>query len=220
MRSSREELKKYFKNGCVPTEANFADLIDSMAHRDELSANDSCTPSPTPMPTPTPAPSPGTPAPAPAPAASDFSLMAKGWSAAAGRIGIYDHSMAEVKNMKPAAQIASGVAADGAWHPILRGLNDSYAFEIVACASGSSRSANHAVTHALALMSFGGSGNSIRQTCTTGTWWAFFFPRICFKWQKKKGSTLSDLCIRTRSDYGLDDQGVPVRLFYHITRLW
>lgn len=32
IRQNREELKKYFKKGCVPTEEQFAGLIDSMAN--------------------------------------------------------------------------------------------------------------------------------------------------------------------------------------------
>lgn len=205
--ATRKQLKAYFKNGRIPDETNFAQLIDAMVHKDD--PRPACPPPPSPPP-----PSPPEVLPA------------------GLRLGRFDPAGKAARRLLHAHELVSGCSApaDGAWHPVITGLNDCYAFEIVACASGLVSSGWHAVTHAIALTSFARRA-SVNQSFSAGPlerrWWqrllAFLLRRreknrVQFAWHLD-GATLS-LMVRTNCDFGPDEQGLPARIEYHVTRLW
>jgi hypothetical protein len=191
---TRSELKAFFKNGCMPDETHFASLIDAFVHRAD--------PPPAPVSTP--------------PAAQPPAPRPTGWQRMAGRIGAYDPDLGPQQIECAVNLTGAGVLADGNWHVIVRGLYDCYAFELVASASGRVNSCNHAVTHAIVLTSFSGDAGSIRQTASYKGW--DFRRKIRLKWVKRDGAY--DLCIGTGTGFGKDDQGHPVMIQYHLTRLW
>jgi hypothetical protein len=108
------------------------------------------------------------------------------------------------------------VPADGRLHPVLLGLRDCYGFELVASASGLVNSNNHALTHAIVLISFSGDPGGILQTATCKGW--NFLRKIRVRWVARAGAY--DLCLGTRIGLGRDEQGQPVRIQYHLTRIW
>lgn len=193
---TRTELKAFFKNGRMPDEHNFADLIDSMLHRDDVPAT-------------------GPPAPAPAPPAPS-PLPPSGWSRARGRLGSYQPSRGPDQMACAASLVHDSVPADGAWHVLMPAMSDCYGFEIVASASGRVGSHNHAVSRAVVLISFGVSQGAIVQTATYCGW--DFRRKIRLKWVRRGDAF--DLCIGTGTSFGKDDQGVPVQIQYHVTRIW
>jgi len=116
---SRAQLKELFKNGKQPVEGDFADLIDAFVHQDDIpELFDLRQPE---QPPPQPQPQPHIP---------------NGWQGAGGRIGLYDTLRGPEQLPRAQSLVRAQVPADGRWHTILSGLNDCYAFEIVASASG------------------------------------------------------------------------------------
>jgi hypothetical protein len=204
---SRDKLKSRFKNGLLPDEKDFACLIDSLVHRDDLA------PAPPPPPVPEPAPAP----------VDDGMPVGM-------RIGTFSPKGKYATKLLPSSALQPDcrAPADGNWYPVLSELNDCYAFEIVACASGLVSSGWHAVTHAIALTSFSQRA-SVRQSFSSGPetkpWW--LFPclrrrrrgnRVEFKWYRA-GGTVS-LLVRSNADFGKDQDGAQVMIDYHMTRLW
>lgn len=203
----RRRLKNFFVNGAVPDEAAFAEVIDLMALRSEV-------PPPAPPVPPLP-PVPADPRPGPQ-------------DALVGRFDpAFTPPLAEIdsKALRPRCW----APADGAWHPVLQGLQHCHAFEIVGCASGQPSTGWHAVTHALALTSMNGRA-SLRQTFSAGApgsrrWW---LPRCLRRYDREHRIELRwsrvgqghDLYIRTTCNFGLTEDGQQVRAEYHITRLW
>lgn len=101
------------------------------------------------------------------------------------------------------------VPADGRWHPILSGLDNCHAYEIMA-RTGKRNSGRFAIMHAIAVSAFGGSRCSIRRTSAH---YGFFWNRLRLRW--KGGTHNYDLQLRTNSNYGPD-----VEIYYRIMRLW
>jgi hypothetical protein len=190
---TRSELKKLFQNGAMPTENHFASLIDAMVHRADAA----------------PAAAPVRPAPAaPKPAS--------GWARSSGRIGSYDPSQGPEQIERAVELAMASVPADGKLHPILRSIRDCYGFELVASASGLVNSSNHALTHAIVLISFRGRADGILQTASYHGW--NFMRKIRVKWVARGDAY--DLCIGTGMRFGQDEQGRPVRIQYHLGRIW
>jgi hypothetical protein len=247
---SRAELKAYFTNGSLPEQSAFAALIDSFVHRNDvweraasgnggtnggathkvtslnrswyvyvdsqnnlvvsesdavrlrMNANDRVDIG-------------GPDAP--------FALQVNGWAGIGMRVGTYSPAD-DARKEYPSAGLANlKVPADGQWHPIITGLSRCHAFEIVAGASGASASQFHSVTHAIAVTGNSGGRKSIRQAYSYDGW--LWRRRIKFKWQVNGGSWFKKgadytLCVRTGCDFGKGDDGKPVMVRYHITRLW
>jgi hypothetical protein len=247
---SRTELKAFFSNGRLPDQSAFAYLIDSFVHRNDvwekpasgnggsnggsshkitalnrswyvyvdsqnnlvvsesdavrlrLNANDR-----------TDIGGPDAP----------FALQVNGWTGIGMRIGTYSPADDNRKEYPSSALVRLQVPADGQWHPIITGLSRCHAFEVVASASGTNASRFHAVTHAIAVSGNAGGRKSIRQAYSYDGW--FWRRRIDFKWQSngggwfKKGADYT-LCVRTGCNFGKGDDGKPVMVRYHITRLW
>ena len=104
--------------------------------------------------------------------------------------------------------------ADGTWRPIISRLNSPSAFEVVARVDGGSGRGKYAVTHAIALGTFGGGKNTIRQT---RSYYGLFWNRIDLRW--KSEDHFYSLEIRTYQHYGLKPDGTAYRIRYHISSL-
>lgn len=198
--SPKDELKAQFKNGSMPNESNFSALIDAIFKADVLSFPAVISP---PVPE--------------LPQTSNLVNLAPGWCGASAHVDQYQGSDSQ-KQIQSAMNLAMGsVPADGRSHPIMTGLYDCYGFEIVASASGVVTSKHrHAVTHAIVLLSFNGNADDIRQTCSCRSW--DIRHKIKLRW--KKSAAKYDLCIGTGIDFGLDSEGKPVAIQFHITRVW
>ncbi|WP_020570424.1 hypothetical protein [Neolewinella persica] len=109
------------------------------------------------------------------------------------------------------------VPGDGEWHSILSNLNGVNAFEVVARIDGPKGRGKYAMTHAIALSTFGGKGSRSRIT-KTRAYYGWFWNRIELKWA---GNTEDySLKVRTRRHYGLADEGKISQIKFHITNLW
>lgn len=133
--------------------------------------------------------------------APQMPLHVDGFSGSQGRIGV----------------LAIGkVPADGKWHAILSDLSEPQALEVVAKAKGAKGRGKYALTHAIALATYGhSSNNKIKQTCTYFGW---FWNKIKLRW---KGDAQSyRLEIKSVGHYGLTTEEEPYPIRYHITSLW
>lgn len=195
---TRADLKRYFANGSVPSQTEFADLIDSLAHVDEL-----------------PAPAPPHP---PAPVSRDTDPPGL-------RIGRFDPQAPHARRLLRTDELVQGCSqpADGRWYEVVGELTDCYAFDIVACASAMPGTGWHGVTHAVALCAVG-KRTALRQSHTGARlgwgWlaWLLRVPRVEFAWHAAgRGVALR---VRSSRCFGQDEQGRQVMIDYHLTRLW
>jgi hypothetical protein len=110
------------------------------------------------------------------------------------------------------------VPGDAKWHDILEELDGVNAFEIMAQISGKKGSGRYAIAHAIALATFGGylSKWSIRKTAAN---YGGFLNRLQFRWTGSVNNYA--LQVRTRRHYGLNDQNAePYQIKFHVTKLW
>ena len=101
------------------------------------------------------------------------------------------------------------VKADGVWYPILSGLKNGQAFEIVA-RTGKTGTGKFAIMHATALSVFGRKGGKIRKT---NAYYGFCWNKLNLRWTGD--SKNYNLELKTNSNYG---DGVMI--YYTVTRLW
>lgn len=110
------------------------------------------------------------------------------------------------------------VPGDAKWHNILSDLDGVNAFEIMAQISGKKGGGRYAIAHAIALATFGGylSRWSIRKTAAN---YGGFLNQIQFRW---KGTVNNyALQVRTRRHYGLNDQNAePYQIKFNASQLW
>ena len=125
-----------------------------------------------------------------------FKADVDGFVGMKGRIGTYP-------------TITSTVDADGKWHPIITGLRNAQAFEVVA-RTGKKGTGKLAIMHAIALNIAGSKGGKIRRT---NAYFGFFWNRLKLRWTGDfKGYNLE---LKSCSNYG---EGV--KIFFTITQLW
>jgi hypothetical protein len=125
-----------------------------------------------------------------------YKLDVKGWVGMEGRMGTYGSGPGKVP-------------ADGQWHPIITGLDNCQAFEIVARA-GKKGTGKFAIMHAIALSAYGRSSSKIRKT---GAHYGFFWNKLNLRW---RGTTHNyALELRTNRNFG---EGIQI--VYTITKLW
>lgn len=125
-----------------------------------------------------------------------FKLDVKGFVGMEGRMGTYPSG-------------PGYVPANGKWHPIITGLDNCQAFEVVA-RTGKINSGKFAILHAIALSAYGKTRGRIRKTCA---YYGFFWNKLNLKW---KGDTHNySLMLRSNSNYG---EGINI--YYSLTRLW
>lgn len=119
-----------------------------------------------------------------------------GFVASRGRIGTYP-------------TITSTVNADGRWHPIITGLRNAQAFEVMA-RTGKKGTGKLAIMHAIALNVAGKKGGKIRRT---NAYFGFFWNKLKLRWTGDyKGYSLE---LKSNSNYGDD-----VKIYFTITQLW
>lgn len=169
MTTSRQDLKSYFRDGEVPSGANFSSLIDSMVHVDQFeswrktgeidlangqwriyvdSANRLVADPDNPT--------------------KDRPTLALwhegGWAGMPGRVGTYDHEReTALAKDRPGLQVPLSVQADGKWRPIIGDLEGCHAFELVARVASPKDSGPQGITHAVALASASGAEISVHQ---------------------------------------------------------
>ena len=110
------------------------------------------------------------------------------------------------------------VPGDAKWHDIIAELDEIHAFEIMAQISGKKGSGRYAIAHAIALATFGGylSKWSIRKTAAN---YGGFLNQLQFRWTGSVNNYA--LQVRTRRHYGLNDQNAePYQIKFHVTQLW
>lgn len=105
---------------------------------------------------------------------------------------------------------ASGeVPGDGNWHTIIPTLSACHAFEVIAKVSKKGRGM-HAMTHAIAIATFGNGSNKI---CKTRAYYGSFRNKLDMRWH---GDTFNyALQIKTQRDYGEESM-----IKYYVTNLW
>ena len=132
-----------------------------------------------------------------------FDLEVNGSLGAKRRIGTYAIGM---------------VDADGEWHKILTGLDKLQAFEVMAVAKGPPGDGKYAMTHALAISTYGKSKNKIRQIKAHFGRFVWHRYKIELRWS----GDIHDynLEIRTRRHFGADTTHGMSKIKYHITSLW
>lgn len=232
--TSREGLKKNFEKGSIPTQQDFEDLIDSMFHKQDdglisqdyglrLSPKGSSSKLVTFFnnlndfkPTwsieqyPKNSPEFGL-------NISDRHGESKLFIQANGNIGIGTTNPQEKLTVNGSISMhgrrgtyASGeVPGDGNWHNITPPLNACHAFEVMAKIGKPGRGL-YAMTHAIALSTFGHSSNKINKT---KAYYGSFRNKIDLRWA---GETFNYvLQIRTQRAYGEDSM-----IKYYVTNLW
>lgn len=232
--NDREQLKKYFKSGMLPSENHFAILIDSMFNKvdDGISKNevDGLMIFPT---------------------GDEQKLISfydyikekkaswvivnqsgetqgliikeekNQWPTLffqkGGNIGLgtlFPRQKLEVDGMV-AAKGRQGtfkegkVPADGKWHDIVENLTGCQAFEVMAYA-GRKHKGKYALMHATAISTFGKSKSKITKTCA---YYGFWWNSLTCRWS---GETFNyRLQVKTRSNYGPDQT-----IIFKISKLW
>lgn len=127
-------------------------------------------------------------------------LQVNGFVGMEGRVGTY---------------LQGQVLADGVWHPIIEGLDNCQAFEVIA-RTGKKGGGKFAILHAYALSAFGNSNSKIRKVSAHfGSFWnGAFWNKISIRWKSKSTHNYA-LEIRTNRNYGHD-----VFIYFKVTKLW
>lgn len=139
-----------------------------------------------------------------------FTLDVGGTVASSSRVGTY--------------QIGR-VPADKKWHTLIGGLSGIQVFEVIATARGPEGRGRYATTHAIAMGMPGPSRRRIRQN---RSYMGFFWNRIELCWEytyqeeAREGQPkyLYELKARTRTNYGVHENGDTCSIDFHITNLW
>ncbi|QJD96209.1 hypothetical protein HH214_10190 [Mucilaginibacter robiniae] len=101
------------------------------------------------------------------------------------------------------------VRADGKWHAIIEGLDNCHAFEVIARA-GKKGTGRFSMMHAIAISAYGPSGSKIQKLRSYFGW---FWNKLNLRW---RGTTHNfRLEIRTNINYGRD-----AYVNYNVTQLW
>lgn len=122
------------------------------------------------------------------------------------------------------AEIQHGVYAlgevegDGNWQTMIDDLSGLNGFEIVAYIRGKKGSGRYALSHAIALSTFGGrfSRSKIK---VTSSYYGSYFNKLAFRWVGDLDNYRLE--VRTRRHYGIDPIiSAPYRIKFHITRFF
>ncbi|ROT47679.1 adhesin [Candidatus Cardinium hertigii] len=232
--NSREGLKKNFEKGAIPTQNDFEDLIDSMFHKQDdglISQDDGLSLSPKGSsskfitffnnlndfkPTWSIEPYPKN-VPAFGINICDKQGESKLFIQNNGYIGVGTTHPSEKLTVngnirmhgRQGTYTSGQVAGDGHWHNITPELNACHAFEVIA-KIGKQGHGLYAMTHAIALSTFGRSNNTIHKT---KAYYGSFRNKIDLRWV---GDTFNyTLQIRTNQDYGEESM-----IKYYVTNLW
>ena len=102
------------------------------------------------------------------------------------------------------------VPANGEWQTLIPSLSGCHAFEIVARAGGKETEGKYVLMHAIAVATYGKSSMRIRKT---QSYYGWFWNKMSLRWT---GDTFDYyLQIKTRRSFG-----DTARIHFHITKLW
>ncbi|PTW52190.1 hypothetical protein [Rhodovulum kholense] len=145
-------------------------------------------------------------------AAPEWRLDLRGTARMDGRLGRATEGLADP-------------VADGTWHDITRPMTGCQAFEVMAGVGGEVGQGHYALIHAVAMNAFHprnailnwmfGRRRIRAQTAVYGS----YADRLRLRWLATEERHHFKLQIRTNADYG-QAEGAPVRIRYHLTRLW
>lgn len=110
------------------------------------------------------------------------------------------------------------VDGNGNWQTILSNLDGINGFEVVASIKGKLGSGRYALSHAIALSTFGGkaSKNKIK---VSSSFYGSFLNKLQFRWVGEMHNY--ELQIRTRRHYGVNEKdGQPFKIKYNISRFF
>ncbi|MFK7907644.1 MAG: hypothetical protein AB8B69_21075 [Chitinophagales bacterium] len=237
---NRRTLKNFFKRGSLPTEVNFADLIDSTLNKvdDGISKNieSGLMISPT---------------------GTSNKLMSfynnikdknPAWNIGLNegrtnglvisegegkpRLFIQNGGNVGIGTMTPQAKLEVNgmvamqgrigtfkkgkVPADGKWHTIIGNLDYMQAFEIMSYVQAKQGRGKYAMLHAIAVSTFGGPSHSA--ITQTAAYYRYFWNRLNIRWSGDIHNY--SLQIRTASNYGFKEDGLQRMITYRITQLW
>ncbi len=130
----------------------------------------------------------------------NFKLEVNGMTGMAGRVGTF---------------VVGEIPADGRWHSIITDLEGVQAFEIMAHAGGRTGRGKYALSHAIALATYG--KGSIRHVKAS---YGFFWRKISFRWTGNE--TNFRLEAKTAGNYGFLDaeEKRQAQLRFWIAKLW
>lgn len=110
------------------------------------------------------------------------------------------------------------VEGDGLWHTIVPNLNGLNGFEIVAYIRGKEGSGRYALSHAIALSTFGGRFSKSRIKASN-SYYGSFFNKLSFRWYGTMNNY--NLQVRTKRHYGINPETAEVfKINYNITQLF
>lgn len=102
------------------------------------------------------------------------------------------------------------VPGNGKWQTIAEGLDGCNALEVMAGIGGLQGEGKYALLHAIAVSTYGRSKSKIKKVQAHYGW---FWNKLCIRWS---GTTFNySLQVRTRRNYG---EGVNIK--FHISKLW
>lgn len=144
-----------------------------------------------------------------------------------GRIGLGTESPKTDIDMEGTVGIRSRIGThlighvdgDGKWQKIFpEPLKGIHAFEIVARIDGPPQRGKYALTHAIAVSTYGKGTNGIKQTRAYFGW---FWNRIEFRWVGNSNFDYN-LEVRTRTNFGFksEQDKTPCQICFHVTHLW
>jgi hypothetical protein len=130
----------------------------------------------------------------------NFKLEVNGMTGMAGRVGTF---------------AVGEIPADGRWHPIITDLEGVQAFEIMAHAAGRTGRGKYALSHAMALSTYG--KGSIRHVKAS---YGFFWRKISFRWTGTESNYRLEA--KTAGNYGFLDaeEKRQAVLRYWVAKLW
>jgi len=114
------------------------------------------------------------------------------------------------------------IVADKNWHVVLPELDGSHAFEIIAYVAGRPKRGKYGLTHATAVATHG-KGSIKQQRASFKAFW----QKIKMRWRRlpadpNTGKRLYNLEMRSAGNYGFldEEETQKVQIYYYITNLW
>jgi hypothetical protein len=208
-----EDLKKVFANGAIPTQSDFADLIDSFVPKDQLSASDlqalrelitwwrsRSTANPD-------------NAVSPASPSSAFGAVAQAISANASNPSAAASGNTSAQAAGTAAPPSTGatsavVPADGNWHEIPVTSKTPGTWDCSA-STVNARASYRITNHAVAVVGASLAARHLVQNVDRDS--MIPWHTIQFKWLPESGSSFA-LNVRARSAFGPDANGLPTQI--------
>jgi hypothetical protein len=114
--------------------------------------------------------------------------------------------------------VVGEVDGDGSWQTVISDLDGINGFEVVASIRGKMGSGRYAMTHAIALSTFGGrySRNKIKNT---HAYYGSFLNRLSLRWVGDMHNY--ELQVKTRRHYGVNEvDGQPYKIKFNVSRFF